>query len=115
MEHLTPVFEASPDGVYVWVDDEHKECNERLAAMFGYTVDEWRRTSDFLETFVAEKDREAFSRAFGEHVAPLTRPTRFRFTAVRKDGSTFAAETDMVPLAVHGHAVAYHFVREAGL
>jgi hypothetical protein len=36
----------------------------------------------------------------------------FRFNALRKDGSTFAAETDMVPIAHDGHMVAYHFVRE---
>jgi PAS domain S-box-containing protein len=112
MEHLKDVFDASPDGVYVWVDDAHKECNERLAAMFGRTVEEWRATEDFLGSFVAEEDRQTYGRNFGEHVASLTRPVRFRFRGLRKDGSSFAAETDMVPLSIHGHAVAYHFVRE---
>lgn len=41
-------------------------------------------------------------------------PITFRFTALRKDGSTFSAETDMIPIAYDGHAIAYHFVRQLG-
>jgi hypothetical protein len=33
---------------------------------------------------------------------------------VRKDGSMFQAETDMIPLSYGGHTFAYHFVRAAG-
>ena len=38
----------------------------------------------------------------------------FRFRGVRKDGSAFPAETDMIPLTFGGHTVAYHFVRAVG-
>src|SRR5688500_3286421 len=38
-EQYSPVLDASPDGVYLWLDDAHKVCNERLARMFGYSVD----------------------------------------------------------------------------
>jgi hypothetical protein len=31
---------------------------------------------------------------------------------LRKDGSTFSAETDMIPISYRGHPVAYHFVRQ---
>lgn len=107
------VLEESVDGVYLWVDEHHKACNERLAAMFGYTVDEWCAAAPFLETFVAAADREAFSANYHRYVAGLERPVTFRFTGVRKDGSTFLAETDMVPISHEGRPVAYHFVREA--
>jgi PAS domain-containing protein len=30
------IFDASPDGVYVWLDEDHWICNERFAALFGY-------------------------------------------------------------------------------
>ena len=46
------------------------------------------------------------------HVAGLRHPVTFRFRGLRKDGSTFAAETDMIPLCWRGHPIAYHFVRE---
>lgn len=112
-EQLRPVLENSPDGVYIWLDETNKVCNQRLAELFGYTVEEWGATEPFLESFVAPEDRGDFSHNYHGHVAELSRPVTFRFKALRKDGSTFDAVTDMIPLTWHGHPVAYHFVREA--
>jgi PAS domain S-box-containing protein len=113
-EHLAPVFESSPDGVYIWLDEQHKACNERLAALFGWTVDEWRAAEPFLARFVAPDDRDVYSWHYQQRVATLAFPATFRFRGLRKDGSAFAAETDMIPLSFMGHAVAYHFVRQVG-
>ena len=111
-EQLGPVFDSSPVGVYLYVTDVHKICNERMARMHGMTVEEWRNTPTFLNDFIAEEDREMYARNYQHHVAGLRHPVTFRFRGLRKDGSTFAAETDMIPLCWHGHPVAYHFVRE---
>jgi PAS domain S-box-containing protein len=113
-ETFKPVLDSSPDGVYLWLDEEHTVCNERLAAMFGYSVAEWAKAAPFLETFVAEEDQEVFSWNYHNRVAALAFPVTFRFRGKHKDGSTFAAETDMIPIAWRGHAVAYHFVRQVG-
>ena len=112
LEQFKLIFEQSPDGVYLYLDDQHKICNERLSKMFGFTVQEWSAVPSFVAGFVAEKDQEMFARNYRQHVAGLTHPVTFRFGARRKDGSTFTAETDMIPLSWHGHPVAYHFVRE---
>lgn len=111
-EQFRPVFAASPDGVYLWLDEGNKICNERLAAMFGYSVAEWRKSSSFLETFVAADDQELYGWHYRQRVAALAYPVTFRFRGVRKDRSTFAAETEMIPISYAGHAVAYHFVRQ---
>ena len=113
-DNFKPVLDSSPDGVYLWLDEANTICNERLAAMFGYSVAEWSKAAPFLETFVSEEDQEMFSWNYQNRVAALAFPVTFRFRARRKDGSTFAAETDMIPLAWRGHAVAYHFVRQVG-
>lgn len=113
-EQLQPVFEHSPDGVYLWLDEAHKVCNERLAAMFGYSVAEWCAVPNFLDAFVAEDDQELYGWNYQQRVGRLAFPVTFRFRGRHKDGSTFAAETDMIPLACSGHAVAYHFVRRTG-
>ena len=42
----------------------------------------------------------------------LTRPVTFRFNAVRKNGETFTAETEMIPISWNGYPIAYQFVRE---
>jgi PAS domain S-box-containing protein len=113
-EHFRPVMEGSPDGVYLWLDETHKTCNERLASLFGFTVEEWREASPFLDNFVAEEDRGVFSWNYHNRVAALAFPVTFRFRGLRKDGSTFDAETDMIPISYQGYAVAYHFVRALG-
>lgn len=113
-EHLRPVFESSPDGVYLWLDEEHKACNERLADLYGFTVEEWRGAQPFLDNFVAEEDRGLYSWNYHNRVARLAFPVTFRFRGLRKDGTTFAAETDMIPISHGGYAVAYHFVRQVG-
>ena len=113
-EHLRPVFEASPDGVYVWLDETHWTCNEKLAELFGFTVAELENTPNFLQLRVHEDDQELFSWNYWNRVQELAFPVTFRFRGVRKDGSAFRAETDMIPLTFGGHTVAYHFVRNVG-
>ncbi len=51
---------------------------------------------------------------YWNRVPALAFPASFRFRAIRADGSTFDAETDMIPLTFGGHTVAYHFVRQVG-
>jgi PAS domain S-box-containing protein len=110
-EHLRPVFDNSPDGVYVWLDEQNKTCNDKLAKLFGYSIEEWEAVDDFAGTFLAD-DRGHYVWEYQTKVLNLQFPTTFRFKGRRKDGSTFDAQTDMVPLSYGGHAVAYHFVRE---
>ena len=107
-----PLFESSPVGVYLYVTDAHKICNARMAQMHGMTVEEWKNTPTFLNDFIVPEDREMYARNYQQHVAGLRHPVTFRFRGLRKDGSTFAAETDMIPLCWRVHTVAYHFVRE---
>ena len=64
------------------------------------------------EFFVAEEDRGIFSWNYHDRVAALAFPVTFRFRGLRKDGSTFPAQTEMIPISFRGHAVAYHFVRQ---
>ena len=111
-KQLGPVFENSPDGVYIWLDDDNKVCSERLANMFGYSVDEWSAAGPFLDSFVDEEDQHIYASNYQSRIASLAFPVTFRFRGRRKDGSTFSAETDMIPISWDGHAVAYHFVRE---
>jgi PAS domain S-box-containing protein len=112
--HLQPVLDQSPDGIYLWLDERNKVCNERLARMFGYTIEEWEAVDDFAGTFIAEESREIYVWHYQNRVLGLEFPSTFRFRGRRKDGSTFALETDIVPLTYAGHAVAYHFVRQVG-
>ena len=114
-EHLQPLFDASPDGIYVWLDEEHWICNRRLAEIFGYdSPDELNDTPNFLQRRVHEDDQQLFSWNYWNRVQALAFPATFRFHGARKDGSAFQAETDMIPITFGGHTFAYHFVRSVG-
>ena len=112
LEQFKTVFDASPDGVYLYLDDVHKICNDKLAKMFGLTAKEWAAAPNFLGDFVAQQDQEKVATNYQRHIAALTRPVSLRFRALRKDGSTFNAETEMIPISWRGNPVAYHFMRE---
>ena len=113
--HLEPIFGASPDGVYVWLDEQHWVCNENFARIFGYgSADELTDTAYLLQRLVHEDDQANFSWNYWNRVRALAFPASFRFRGVRKDGTEFQAETDMIPLAFGGHTFAYHFVRQVG-
>jgi PAS domain S-box-containing protein len=114
-EHLQPLFDASPDGMYVWLDEEHWICNRRLAELFGYaSAEELNDTAGFLQRMVHPDDQEHYSWNYWNRVQALAYPTTLRFRATRKDGSSFSAETDMIPFTYGGHTFAYHFVRAVG-
>jgi PAS domain S-box-containing protein len=114
-EHLGPLFDASPDGVYVWLDEEHWVCNQRFAELLGYdSPEELNDTPKFLQRMVHEEDQQHFSWNYWNRVQALAFPTTFRFRGTRKDGSAFQAETDMIPFTYGGHTFAYHFVRHVG-
>jgi PAS domain S-box-containing protein len=114
-DHLQPLFDASPDGMYVWLDEEHWVCNQRFAELLGYgSPDELNDTPRFLQRMVHEADQQHFSWNYWNRVQALAFPTTFRFRGTRKDGSEVQVETDMIPLTYGGHTFAYHFVRNVG-
>ena len=76
VEHLRPIFDASPDGVYVWLDEQHWACNDSLAALFGHTPAELENTPNFLQRFVHEDDQGHFSWNYWNRVQALTFPLR---------------------------------------
>ncbi|MEW5942160.1 MAG: PAS domain-containing protein, partial [Chloroflexota bacterium] len=87
-EQFQPLFENSPEGIYLYIDEVHKICNERFARMFGLTVKEWEEMEGFVNKHAAGKDVETIVNNYHTHIHQKLTPTRFRFKAVRKDGST---------------------------
>ena len=83
-EHLGPIFDASPDGVYVWLDEEHWICNQRFASLFGYEgPDALNDTPLLLQRLVHEDDRQLFSWHYWNRVQARAFPVTFRFRGMR--------------------------------
>ncbi len=112
MEQFQPLFQKSPDGIYLYIDEVHKICSERFAKMFGLTVKAWVAMEGFVNKHAAEADQEMIIRNYHEHIHQSLTPVRFRMQAIRKDRSTFNAEVDMIPFPWRGEMIAFHFVRE---
>jgi PAS domain S-box-containing protein len=112
LQQFQPVFDNSTFGVYLYLDDVHKVCNEKMAKMFGLKTSEWASTKTFLDDFISEEDQQIFARNYQHYVSELAHPVTFRFHGKRKDGSVFLAETDMIPISWRGYPIAYHFVHE---
>jgi PAS domain S-box-containing protein len=112
MAQFGTLFDRCPDGIYVYIDDVHKTCNEKLAKMHGTTVDEWQRCESIVDTYAEPEDRAVIVNHYMQTVQGLGSPVRFQYRARRQDGSVFMAELDMVPFTWGGNSVALHFVRE---
>ena len=111
-EQFQLLFQKSPDGIYIYIDEVHKICNERLARMFGLSVSEWEAMEGFVNKHVAYEDQELYINSYHEHVHQKLTPVTFRFKGLRKDGSTFRGETDLIPFPWRGEMLALQFLRE---
>ncbi len=107
-----PMFEKSPEGIYLYIDEVHKICNVRFAGMLGLTVAEWEKMEGFVNKHVAAADQATLIEAYQRHIHGELTPTRLQVKAVRKDGSTFNVEIDMIPFPWRGEMLALHFCRE---
>jgi PAS domain S-box-containing protein len=111
-EQFQPLFQKSPDGIYVYIDEVHKICSDRFAKMFGLTVAEWQAMEGFVNKHVSEQDQALVVNSYQKHIHESLTPIRFQVKALRKGGGTFRAEIDMIPFPWHGEMLALHFVRE---
>lgn len=92
-----PLMDVSSDGIAVYLDDEHKTCNQNLADMFGYTIEEWSATFPFLDTFVAPESRDEAADIYEETMNTGISNTSEQ-TALRKDGSKFRVQMAITPV-----------------
>ena len=47
---MKTVFESSEQPMYLYLDDAHKTCNQKLASLLGYkTPEEWTSAPDFSD------------------------------------------------------------------
>lgn len=110
-EQYQPLMELSSDPMYLYLDDVHKVCNEKLASMWGFTQDQWNRTSPFLDNLVAEESRFKMSSNYRDARTDF-KPATFGFTGRRKDGSTFDAEAAMAPISYKNEFFTLNLIRE---
>jgi hypothetical protein len=101
-DQLKPVLDSSEQPIYIYLDDNHKACNNRFANLLGYESPmKWAEIPGFLEVYVAEKSRDAAMKAYWNAmkrmVASLT-----QVTWMKKDGGMVDSTVILVPIFFQG-------------
>ena len=109
-DQLKPVLDASEQPIFLYLDDNHKACNNRLASMLGYkSPQEWAEKPGFLGVYVAEKSQETLSSAYWNAMNKMSAST-IQLTWMKKDGATIDSTMILVPIFFQGHLFSVHFV-----
>ena len=112
-EQMKPVLDGSEQPIFIYLDDNHKACNNKLASMLGFkSPQEWAEKQGFLEVYVTEKSRETLSTAYCNAMKNMAAST-IQLTWIRKDGATIDSTMILVPMFFQGHLFSVHFVTNA--
>ena len=105
------IFDSSEQAIYAYLDDNHKVCNKKFAALLGYkSPDEWSKTGEnVLGTFVAPKSQEVLSKTYHRAMEERVGST-IGVTWKKESGGTVDTTVILVPIAYKGHLFALHFV-----
>ncbi|MDO8625636.1 MAG: hypothetical protein Q7R47_06135, partial [Candidatus Diapherotrites archaeon] len=105
------VFDASDQGMYLYLDDHHKACNKLFATWLGYkSPAAWAASkTPFAKLFVDEKSArtlvKAYQNAMERAVASVV-PVSWK----SKSGKKVKTQVILVPLAHKDIEYALHFV-----
>jgi len=109
-EQLKPILDKSPQAIFVYLDDTHKMCNQKMADLVGMSsVKQWVEAEAPLAD-VVEEDQPAVIQAYENASEKITAghlPVRVKNT---KTGKVVKTDMVIVPLSYEGHIFALHFL-----
>jgi hypothetical protein len=109
-DQMRPILDASEQPIFIYLDDNHKACNSKLATLLGFkSPQEWAAVPGFLEAYVEEKSRETLSTAYWDSVKKMMAST-IQITWMKKGGGTLDSTMILVPMFFQGHMFSVHFV-----
>ncbi len=113
-KQLRTVLEGSKQGVYVYLDDTHKICNQRMADLLGYgSVEEWSGVdARFTEAFVDDESRNALVSAYQRAMADKV-GSCVDVTWRKRAGGSVKTKVILVPISYEGSMLALHFITMA--
>lgn len=111
-EEYKDILENSKQGIYIYLDDNHKITNDKFASMLGYTKEEWEKPSEFIETFVTDASAHELVSAFQSAMEDMV-GSSLKVSWKKKDGAEVETNVILVPIISHDHVFALHFITEA--
>lgn len=105
------ILENSDQAVYIYLDDEHKVCNEKFASLLGYeSPEKWAEVKEnFPSAFVAEESQETLVNTYIDAMEKYT-AAKIKVSWKKKTGDVVETEVILVPVSHSGHTFALHFV-----
>ena len=105
------IFNNSSQGMYIYLDDTHKICNEKFADILGYeSLAEWSKNENsFTEIFVEENSAKELVGAYVDAMEKLI-GSHINITWKKKNGENVKTDVILVPIPFEGHILALHFV-----
>lgn len=105
------ILDSSGQPVFIYLDDNHKVCNQRFAEFLGYdSSQDWSKIPGFLEVFVDdEASKNAFMTAYWSAINNMN-ASSVQLTLRRKDNSKVKATMIILPMTYEGHILSVHFI-----
>ena len=111
-EIYEPILSSSPQAIYIYLDDQHKICNQKLADLLGYgSITEWVKNETPISDIVPT-DQETVIETYGKAVENLE-SSFISVTAATKSGIEIDLDMIMVPFTYKNEVFAIHFITEA--
>jgi hypothetical protein len=110
-DQLKQIFEKSEQGIYLYLDDTHKICNQKMASMLGFkTTREWAETTNsFLDKYVARESQKILVDTYEKAMEKMVGST-IKVEWKSKSGDLVRTTVILVPISYSGHLFALHFV-----
>ena len=108
---LKEILNSSDQSIYIYIDDEHKICNEKFASMLNYaSAKEWASVKEnFPTAFVANKSQPTLIHAF-QNAMESAIGSSMEIEWKKKSGDTIKTKVILVPIVYNGQRMALHFI-----
>jgi PAS domain S-box-containing protein len=109
---LKQIFDSSEQAIYLYLDDNHKTCNNKFATLLGYaSPEEWGKVDNMLEKNVEKSSQEVVIAAYRDAMEKLV-GSNIDVKMKTNSGRVLNVSVIMVPVAYQGHIFALHFISE---
>ncbi len=107
------ILENSHQGIYIYLDDNHKVCNEKFAQMLGFgSTEEFAQiTESFVQTFLNQESQNTLVSAYTEAMEKMV-ASQNKIVWKKKTGEKVETQVILAPIAFAGHICALYVITE---
>ena len=107
---LKQIFDSSEQAIYLYLDDNHKVCNNNFASLLGYaSPEDWAKIKNPLDENVDKKSQDAVVSAYfnaTEKMIGSSMDVKLKTTS----GQIFDVNVIVVPVSYQNHMFALYFI-----